>query len=207
MWKQRLPGIAGLLVVLPLTSTALAQDRVVLSIPNHGGALEGHTPRGFRGMGTGLFAGDNLNPNFPNGDGVQFFLTFDLSALPVGSIENAELRSEHLQIAGDPFGSLGALRAETIRYAGFSPDLWDQATVAEACVLAEQAAPSVACDVTGAVADAVAAELPAAQFRLRLDEAGDGDGTPDLALFFISGSNVNEPGIFTLTVTVQPAAQ
>lgn len=30
------------------------------------------------GMGTGLFAGDDLNPGFPPGDGVQIFLTFEL---------------------------------------------------------------------------------------------------------------------------------
>ncbi len=32
-----------------------------LQIQNQGGSMEGHTPRGFAGSGTGLFAGDNLN--------------------------------------------------------------------------------------------------------------------------------------------------
>ena len=49
-----------------------------LVVTNQGGSLEGHTPRGFAGTGTGLFAGDNLNPAFPEGDGVQFLLTFEL---------------------------------------------------------------------------------------------------------------------------------
>ena len=53
--------------------------RKVILLQNQGGSMEGHTPRGFRGMGTGLFAGDNLNQRFPDGDGVQLFLTFDLN--------------------------------------------------------------------------------------------------------------------------------
>ena len=70
-----------------------------------------------------------------------------------------------------------------------------------------RAAPSVACDVTTAVTLAVAAGQQMAQFRLRLDQVSDNDGVADLVMFFISSSNVNETGIFTLGVTVQPAAQ
>ena len=169
--------------------------------------MEGHTPRGFRGMGTGLFAGDNLNPGFPDGDGIHFFLSFDLSDLPAGALERVELRSEFLRVTGDPFGDLGVLRAESIRYGRFSPDLWNQPTMGDACVLTDRAAPSVACDVTTAVAQAVAAGQQTAQFRLRLDQASDNDGAADLVMFFKSGSNVNEAGLFTLEVTVMPAAQ
>ena len=194
----------GALAILLLSGAGWAQNTIEVVVPNQGGALEGHTPRGFRGMGTGLFAGDNLNRAFPNGDGVQFFLSFDLSGLPEGDIIRAELRSNHLQVTGDPFGDLGALRAETIRYRRFSPDLWDQSTIGEACVLTRTATPSVACDVTAAVAEAAAGQTMA-QFRLRLDRASDSDGAADLVLFFVAGSNDNEPGIFTLRVGVQPA--
>ena len=45
-------------------------------------------------------------------------------------------------------------------------------------------------------------ERPNVQFRLRFDRAGDGDGSPDLAMFFITNSNTNEPGIFELEITV-----
>jgi len=202
MWRLFVATLAAGAGLLPGLAAG-GQDRAVVSVPNQGGAMEGHTPRGFRGMGTGLFAGDNLNPGFPNGDGVQFFLSFDLSGLPDGTVARAELRSERLQVSGDPFG-LGALRVETIRYSRFSPDLWDQSTTGEACVLAESATSSVACDVTAAVTQAVADGQSTAQFRVRLDEAGDGDGVPDLVMFFVSGSNVNEAGIFTLTMTMQP---
>ncbi len=186
---------------------AWAQETVAVTVPNIGGAMGGHTPRGFRGMGTGLFAGDNLNPGFPNGEGVHFFVSFDLSDLPAGAVEGAELRSDNLRVTGDPFGDLGALRAESIRYSRVSPDLWNQPTIAEACVLTDKAAPSVACDVTAAVTQALADGQQLAQFRLRLDQVSDNDGVADLVMFFISGSNVNEAGIFTLAVTVQPAAQ
>ncbi|MHA1570176.1 MAG: hypothetical protein ACTSWM_00035 [Alphaproteobacteria bacterium] len=204
MWRRSF-SVVGALAMLLLSGAAWAQDKIELVVPNQGGALEGHTPRGFRGMGTGLFAGDNLNRGFPNGDGVQFFLSFDLSGLPDGAIDRAELRSDHLQVAGDPFGDLGVLRVETISYRQFSPDLWNQETTGEACVLAQTAVRPVACDVTAAVAEAVAGGQAMAQFRLRLDRASDSDGAADLAMFFISGSNNNEPGIFTLTVSLQPA--
>jgi hypothetical protein len=36
---------------------------------------------------------------------------------------------------------------------------------------------------------------------LRFDQAGDGDGRADLAMFFVTESNTNQPGIFTLTLT------
>lgn len=65
-----------------------AADGTII-LENQGGNMEGHTPRGFQGMGTGLFTGDNLNPNFPEGDGVQLFLTFDLSGLPAGEVASA----------------------------------------------------------------------------------------------------------------------
>jgi len=76
-------------------------------------------------MGTGLFAGDNLNPRFPEGDGVQIFLTFDLNAVPAGKIVSAVLHSNNVSIHGMPLKDLGALRAEEIRYDKFSSELWN----------------------------------------------------------------------------------
>ena len=55
------------------------EDEVLteVSLENIGsGDMEGHTPRGFQGQGTGLFIGDNLNPNFPDGDGVHAYISF-----------------------------------------------------------------------------------------------------------------------------------
>ena len=161
-------------------------------ILNQGGAMEGHTPRGFQGMGTGLFAGDNLNPRFPEGDGVQIFLTSDLNAVPAGKIVSAVLRSDNVSIRGMPLKDLGTLRAEEIRYTKFGSALWNLEPLADGAVCEFATSPNgpFQCDL--------------AQFRLLLDRAGDSDGTPDMVAFFVSNSNTNQPGIFELEVTVEP---
>lgn len=184
--------------------TVQAQDPAVIVLQNQGGAMEGHTPRGFRGMGTGLFAGDNLNPGFPNGDGVQIFLTFDLRELPDGEVRSAVLRAASAQIQGNPFRDLGALRGEEIRYRRFSSALWDKAPRGATCIFADSRAGPFACDLTESVERSRADGYRYAQFRLRLDKAGDGDGRPDMVMFFKSNSNTNEPGIFELTVDIEP---
>lgn len=186
--------------------SAPAQERVTRLLPNQGGAMEGHTPRGFRGMGTGLFAGDNLNPGFPNGDGVQMFLSFDLRDLPDGEVRSAVLRAGSARIQGNPFRDLGALRGEEIRYRRFSSALWNKAPKGASCIFAESRTGPFACDLTKAVQRSRADGYRYAQFRLRLDKAGDGDGRPDMVMFFKSNSNTNEPGIFELTVDIEPAA-
>ena len=178
----------------------------VISLQNQGGEMEGHTPRGFPGMGTGLFAGDNLNPRFPDGDGVQLFLTFDLSAVPSGKIVSALLRSENASVRGMPLKDLGPLRAEEIRYSKFSKDLWNLEPFAggDNCEFATLPGGPFRCDLTDAVQRSLDDSYPFAQFRLLLDRAGDNDGTLDLVGFFIADSNTNQPGIFDLEVTVEP---
>ena len=164
--------------------------------------MEGHTPRGFQGMGTGLFAGDNLNPNFPNGDGVQIFLTFDLSNLPDGDVLSATLQTNSINLRGSPFEDLGALNAEEIRYDKFSSALWDKDTLVDghACELAEKAGDEFRCDVTDVVRRSRLDGYRYAQFRLRMERAGDGDGNADLVAFFKTDSNTNEPGIFEIEI-------
>jgi hypothetical protein len=68
----------------PPTPGALGGGSQSVVLLNQGDASEGHTPRGFRGAGTGLFVGDNLNSQFPDGDGVQLYVWFDLRELPAG---------------------------------------------------------------------------------------------------------------------------
>ena len=168
--------------------------------------MEGHTPRGFRGMGTGLFAGDNLNPRFPEGDGVQIFLTFDLNAVPAGKIVSAVLRSNNVSIRGMPLKDLGALRAEEIRYDKFSSELWNLEPLPGGAVCEFATSPNgpFQCDLAETVQRSLNDSYPLAQFRLLLDRAGNSDGTPDMVVFFISNSNTNQPGIFELEVTVAP---
>lgn len=173
-------------------------------------SMEGHTPRGFAGMGTGLFAGDELNPSFPRGDGVQLFLTFPLDeadgALTDGALTSATLRSDALQPSGTPFEDLGALVVDEVRYEQFSADLWNLEPEARACRLASEAAATVSCDVTEAVAGALDADADRVQFRVRFEQVSDGDGEADLARFFRTDPNVNEPGIIQLAVTSEDAA-
>ena len=192
---------------LAVATGAQAQAQTVnLTLKNHGGAMEGHTPRGFQGMGTGLFAGDNLNRNFPDGDGVQIFLTFDLSRIPPGKVKSAVLSSKHATVISTPFEDLGALRAEEIRFEGFSSALWNAAPLdgGATCTLAESAEGPFQCDISGAVQRSLDDSYRYAQFRVRLDQAGDRDGNQDLVAFFKRDSNTNEPGIFLLDVTIQP---
>ena len=180
------------------------QETETIVIRNQGGRMEGHTPRGFQGMGTGLFVGDNLNPRFPNGDGVQVFLTFDLGRVANHDVVSALLRPTNVQARGTPFQDLGSLMAEEVRYQQFSPALWNLAPMADggSCAFSDVPNRTLQCDVTEAVRNSLDDDYGLAQFRLRLEKAGDGDGSPDLVMFFITDSNTNEPGIFELEVTI-----
>ena len=157
-------------------------------------------------MGTGLFAGDNLNRNFPDGDGVQIFLTFDLSGIPPGRVRSAVLSSGNPSVSGTPFKDLGVLTAKEVRYSEFSSALWDLAPPGNGaeCTLADAASGPFQCDLSGAVQHSLDDSYRYAQFRVRFDRAGDRDGSQDLAAFFKRDSNTNEPGIFRLDVTVNP---
>ncbi len=179
------------------TASGSESDDGVLRLANQGGSDEGHTPRGFAGMGTGLFAGDDLNPNFPDGDGVQTFLTF---ALPpdLGDPTVALLTSDSLEVSGTPFDDLGPLRAESVSYVDFGPDLFDEIPDGVAVECSRVGEHGLTCDVTDAVVADISNGQDVTQFRLRFDAADDGDGAQDLAAFFDSDPNTNRPGLFTL---------
>ena len=153
-------------------------------------------------MGTGLFAGNNLNPNLPNDDGVQIFLTFDLEDLAARDVLSATLRSTNMHLRGSPFEGLGPLRAQEVRYDRFSSALWDLSPLAggHTCTLATEESDDVRCDITDVVRRSVEDGYAYAQLRLRMEKAGDGDGSADLALFFKTDSNTNEPGIFEIEI-------
>jgi hypothetical protein len=171
-----------------------------LTISNEGGSLEGHTPRGFAGSGTGLFAGDSLNPSFPADDGVQIWLTF---VVPPGTRapSRALLSSDELTIDGSPFEDLGPMQAAPVTYDNFGPELFDLSADGPAvdCLLVAES--RLECDVTDAAAAAIGGGSERIQFRLRFDRVTDGDGDRDLALFFLTDSNTNEPGIFQLELS------
>lgn len=168
-------------------------------IPNHGGSREGHTPTDFAGTGTGLFVGDNLNPGFPEGVGVQTYLTFEI---PSGvSTSRAVIRTDALHVAGTPFDDLGHLLIEPVQYSAFGPQLFDASTngPSSTCILID--ATHLECDVTASVQDALRSGSDTAQFRLRFEHRADNDAQQDLVLFYRSDSNTNEAGIFVLDIT------
>lgn len=172
-----------------------------LEIANTGGPLEGHTPQGFAGSGTGLFVGDNLNANFPDGEGVQLFVAFAIPAGEGPGVTKALLTSEVLTVSGTPFDDLGSLRAAPVVFDTFGPPVFDDAPVGAAAECRVVGGSGLECDVTPAWLDAVSEGRSHLQLRLRFDTPGDGDGSQDLAMFFLTDSNTNEPGIFTLRLS------
>jgi hypothetical protein len=179
--------------------TADAPSDGIVTVANEGGSREGHTPTAFAGMGTGLFAGDNLNPSFPEGVGVQTYLTFALPAeLDIG---RASIVSDALKVSGTPFEDLGPLIAEPVAYDSFGPELFDLAAIGPHTECSVISLTSVECDVTEAVQVAARDGLTHVQFRVRFERPADGDGVQDLALFFRTDSNTNEPGLFQLVIT------
>ena len=160
-------------------------------------ALEGHTPRGFAGSGVGLFAGDNLNGNFPNGEGIQILLSF---LIPDEMLEPniATLTSEVLSTRGDVFEALGELQVAPVSYDQFGPELFDIAPTGDVVTCERPTDTSLECDVTEAAQDALSAGATHIQLRLTLEELSDNDGEQDLVLFNNGDSNVNEPGLFVL---------
>ena len=168
-------------------------------VSNQGGDLEGHTPRGFAGSGTGLFAGDNLNEGFPDGEGIQILLTFELPP-DAARAERAVLRSEALSVSGTPFDDLGDLVAEPVTYDEFGRELFSLTADGDGvrCDLIDET--GIECDVSLPVAAALESRPERVQFRLAFEQCGDDDGEKDLARFFLTDPNTNEPGIFTLTL-------
>lgn len=170
-----------------------------LTITNQGGDMEGHTPRGFAGSGTGLFIGDNLNANFPDGEGIQLLLTFDLPD-DVDEILSASLTSDVMEVRGDPFNALGDIEAEPVTYTEFGPPLFELEADGDPVNCLRVGPSGLICDVTQAAADGVAAGKDRLQFRLQFQNLSDSDGEPDLALFYLTDTNSNERGIFTLNL-------
>lgn len=176
---------------------------------------EGHTPRGFMGQGGGIFTGDNLNAGFPEGDGVQIFVSINLargldgeSLLDSGvtTVQSATLAAAvEPQIEGSPFADLGDLIADEVVHDGFSAALWDlePPTNAGSCVFATGPNQPFECDFVTAVQNALDEGRRFLDVRLRFETAGDNDGVQDMVFFFTQDVNATESGLFTLDVTAR----
>jgi hypothetical protein len=106
-----------------------------------------------------------------------------------------------MTVAGSPFEDLGSLLAEPVSYDSFGPQLIDLAADGPAIDCQRVGAERLECDVTDAVTTALESGSRSAQLRLRFERLADGDGNEDLVLFFLTDSNVNEPGIFHLELS------
>lgn len=147
--------------------------------------------------------GDNLNPGFPDGDGVQMFLTFDISEISGSEVSSVTLKAKNVEVRGTPFKDLGNLVVERILYDTFSKELWNRDAQGDVCILASSQQDMYECDVFSVVSDAVATGQQYVQFRVRFAVAGDSDGTQDMIFFYKTSpenSNKNESGIFELEV-------
>jgi len=177
----------------------------VVNIENQGGDFEGNLPWTTDGAGPGLFAGDNLSAEFPNDEGLAFYLAFSLAevaeidaGLP---IVRATLTSNALQVAGTPFEDLGTLNAAPVSYDLFPPAAEEREPTLEPVVceaIIDQG--TLACDVTSALTAAAESGEDRVNLTLRFSEASDGDGEPDIAVFFFTDPNTNDRGLFNLAI-------
>lgn len=175
-----------------------------IQILNKGGFSGGHTPIGFQGQGTGIFVGDNLNPNFPNGDGVQAFLTFDINTLKNSDFTKATLISNDLHISGSPFVDLGNIVVEEVQYNSFSSRLWNAESLGKVCELEQGAEVGIiSCDISDVLSNAIRNGQDTLQLRLKFETISDGDNSADLAMFYKTNSNTNDSGIFIIEVVTQ----
>jgi len=187
---------------LVLLTGSPARTQSGIELQNISGNMGGHTPRGFQGQGNGIFVGDNLNTRFPNGDGVQAFISFDLADAAGIDVANATLVSRYLRVNGTPFADLGNIRLERINFPSFSSVIWNLAVdPQDGCILTISTDQNRAeCDLTKSVQKALNDGAAFLQFRLRFEKISDSDGQQDLAQFFKRNVNANEGGVFTLTL-------
>jgi len=184
----------------------------VVSIENQGGSFEGNLPWTTDGAGPGLFAGDNLSAEFPNDEGLAIYLAFSLA--DVGEIDaglpivRATLTSNALQVAGTPFEDLGALSAAPVDYDAFPPTIEEReptlGPVACEAIIDEA---TLTCDVTAALTAAAESGDDRINLTLKFAEASDGDGEPDIAVFFFTDPNSNDRGIFNLAIEFGEATE
>lgn len=113
----------------------------------------------------------------------------------------AMLTSDALIERGDPFEQLGPLQVAPVTYADFGPSLFEVAADGLATNCTRLGVSSILCDVSDGLRAAVARGSATVKLRLQFATMSDNDGEPDLALFFLSDSNTNEPAIFSLELS------
>jgi hypothetical protein len=110
------------------------------------------------------------------------FASFDLSSLPGELLEvsEAQLELQVMSILGDPFGGLGQLEFEHVRFNSIGPDAF---SAAELAALGGVASAASGTSPRQSALDAVRSDLASAapsQYRFRFQNASDGDAATDL---------------------------
>jgi hypothetical protein len=111
------------------------------------------------------------------------FMSFELVDLPAGATElRAELTLEITGMSGNPFGNLGGLVLEHLRFDAIGADAFAAGPLEELGLIASDggAGSVIAADVSSAVLTDGAGALN--QYRLRFEDATDGDNTSDAIL-------------------------
>jgi len=129
---------------------------------------------------TSCFAGDHSANK-----GYRGFLTFDLSTLPAGAdITDVKLDLTSSTITGDPFGGLGIMYVEQVRY-GNTLDKNDYSIPSVKYLLGYSGKPTI--PVSGTITDALKNELSLGytrfQVRVRFAKTSDNDGKYDWIRF------------------------
>jgi peptidylprolyl isomerase len=190
-------------IVPPFPDPQINADGSV-TLANQGGEFEGNLPWNSDRAGPGLFAGDEIAEGFPDTEGVQIFLTFNIEGveIPEGqAIASAVLSSRAMAAAGTPFDDLGPLIASPVRFETFPPTPEEREPIGpEVACVPDLEAQLLTCDVAAAMAELIDGEGTLVSFRLRFALPSDQDGQPDVAVFFFRDPNLNERGIFTLDI-------
>jgi hypothetical protein len=111
------------------------------------------------------------------------FMSFELSDLPAGATEvRAELTLEITGVSGNPFGNLGGLVLEHLRFDAIGADAFAAGPLEELGLIASDGGEGslIGANVSSAVLADGAGALN--QYRLRFEDATDGDNTSDAIL-------------------------
>jgi len=119
--------------------------------------------------------------------GMQVFLSFDMSSIPLGAtITDVEVDFVDYDTLGDPFGSLGALRAYAQQYGTLSSSDYVTGSVTNAIGRWSNEGQLTTGGSTVYLGNAIANRIGSSRFQMRLqfnDLATDNDNTSDMVRF------------------------
>jgi hypothetical protein len=140
--------------------------------------------------GGGVFGDAVVGDDSQNGQ-LKGFLTFDLSGIPAGATINAAtLNLGSYQREGNPFNSLGALRALPGNFGGLDSGDWNASVIGTAGYYEEPADLQADQDVLTSVKRAFEQGWGSYQLRLEFSDPTDGDNNTDVFWFNVGAGGV-----------------